>query len=620
MEKIDQYIKQYKKSLNKDIKNELKSLKSKRKETGKLKKVKKQVESEYKKNRIYLIFKNIFSKFSRYILSKSIQIINALKKELPVLAKKIWILFSNAVYKFIKILPRVRYGMKITADYLKPRLKKIMRFIFIRKYTSYILGCLIFMFLSINIIKINSYTVIKPYIVREAYGYYVYIDDLNIGLIDKKETFYNIKEELGEEYSWFSDDSEIDNLISFKVNIKDFIRPSKKEFENNLKELLKNYNRAWSIYVEGEKIVSLSSRWESEYVLDKIIEHFKPVQKEDEIIENVSLDFIENTEIKLSFDKSDDILSTNEALNYLLKGTTEDKIYEVTNGDTVWDIAIKYDMPVSDIQKANPDKNLSAVYIGDLLNLTVPKPYLNIDINFKHTYKEGIPYTTRIIRDDTLYRTEYRLEQSGIYGKKEISAIEYYKNNEKIDAEILNEQILSYPRIRIVRIGTLRTPDDVLMSSFMLPSDTGIITSKFGPRNGSLHTGIDLAIPVGTPVFSYKAGTVIFTGRKYGYGKLIIVQHADDIVTYYAHLSEIQVSPGDYVSGKQQIALSGNTGYSTGPHIHFEIRVNGKVTDPLEYVKQPVYSAGITSDESNNMASEGSEIENETLGIGPMEQ
>jgi murein DD-endopeptidase MepM/ murein hydrolase activator NlpD len=622
MIKIDQYIKQFKKSLNRDIKYELKLLKSKRRENNKLKKMKKKLGSEQKEHKeveILLTVRKTLGKACIFTLKKSRELFCLLKKEIPVLAGKITDLFKKLYSEFKKLFPGIQKGAKITLKWLKRRAIDLFKILFLKKYSVVALGCFVFLFLNINITKVNPETFIEmTERVTEAKGWYVYIDGMKIGLLDRKNTFYDIKDELDDEYAWFKDDREIEELVTFEANTKDLIKPSRIKFTNNLTELCKNYNKAWSICVENEKIVTLKSKWQAEHILDKIISFFTPAEDEDEKIENVTLDFAENTEIRLTFSKKEDIYSADEAFNYLLKGTTEDKIYEIVQGDTVWDIAARFDIPLEDIQKANPDKNLSSVYIGDKLNLTVPKPYLNININYTHTYNEKIPYTTRVIRDDTLYRTEYVLVQSGIYGEKEVSALEVFRNNEKIDAEILNETILSYPRIKIVRIGTLRTPDDVLMSSYILPPDTGIITSKFGPRNGTLHTGIDLAIKVGTPILAYSSGTVIFTGRKSGYGKLVIIQHANNIVTYYAHLSEIQVSPGDYVARKQQIALSGNTGYSTGPHIHFEIRLNGKPTDPLEYVKQPVYSAGNTTKQTE--VTNDSDLGTEEFGIGPMGQ
>jgi len=114
---------------------------------------------------------------------------------------------------------------------------------------------------------------------------------------------------------------------------------------------------------------------------------------------------------------------------------------------------------------------------------------------------------------------------------------------------------------------------------------SGILTSRFGSRWGSTHTGIDVGAPTGTPIYAAAGGTVIFSGWKGTLGKLIVVNHGNGVQTYYAHCSSLLVSVGQTVSAGQQIAKVGNTGRSTGPHLHFEIRLNGSAVNPQNYVK-----------------------------------
>ncbi len=118
----------------------------------------------------------------------------------------------------------------------------------------------------------------------------------------------------------------------------------------------------------------------------------------------------------------------------------------------------------------------------------------------------------------------------------------------------------------------------------------GILRSSFGGRSdpfsgeGAFHTGIDLAANRGTPVHVTADGVVESAGWSGAYGKLVIVDHGNGLETYYAHLSQFLVVPGQEVLRNQVIALSGGTGRATGPHIHYEVRLHGTPVNPYKYL------------------------------------
>lgn len=118
---------------------------------------------------------------------------------------------------------------------------------------------------------------------------------------------------------------------------------------------------------------------------------------------------------------------------------------------------------------------------------------------------------------------------------------------------------------------------------FIWPVCTSV-TSSFGYRWGRQHRGIDLAGNTGDPIGAAKAGTVISAGRQGGYGNLVLVDHHDGIVTAYAHMSEILAFAGQSVERGERLGSIGNTGNSTGPHLHFETRVNGAAVNPTGYL------------------------------------
>jgi murein DD-endopeptidase MepM/ murein hydrolase activator NlpD len=113
---------------------------------------------------------------------------------------------------------------------------------------------------------------------------------------------------------------------------------------------------------------------------------------------------------------------------------------------------------------------------------------------------------------------------------------------------------------------------------------SGPITSPFGQRWGTLHPGIDIGVPNGTPVHAAAAGTVAWCGWMSGYGNLVMIDHGGGYATLYGHNTRVAVSCGQAVEQGAVIAYSGCTGFCTGPHVHFEVRVNGTPVDPLGYL------------------------------------
>lgn len=137
-----------------------------------------------------------------------------------------------------------------------------------------------------------------------------------------------------------------------------------------------------------------------------------------------------------------------------------------------------------------------------------------------------------------------------------------------------------------VLADAIRGVRDKSVPDLKFPVPGGILTSPFGHRWGRLHRGLDIAAPIGTPVLACAEGKVIFTGsrkRFRRYGTTVLLDHGKGIYTYYAHLSEVLVKKNQKVRRGDKIALVGNSGRSTGPHMHLEVRVANNLFDPLAY-------------------------------------
>lgn len=194
--------------------------------------------------------------------------------------------------------------------------------------------------------------------------------------------------------------------------------------------------------------------------------------------------------------------------------------------------------------------------------------------------KEVVPYydTCQTIYDSSLYEGEILVTQEGSAGKQETTSLITYLNGREVSEEIINTRVITPAVAREVHVGTKERP------TFLIPVDDYVITSYVGPRWGRSHNGLDLAVPVGTPVKSSTSGTVIQSGWNGGYGISVYVDAGNGMIIRYGHLSEADVEVGQTISQGDLLGLSGNTGNSTGPHLHFEMRVNDEVVDPLTYI------------------------------------
>ena len=157
------------------------------------------------------------------------------------------------------------------------------------------------------------------------------------------------------------------------------------------------------------------------------------------------------------------------------------------------------------------------------------------------------------------------------------------------------------PKVRIIKEYVVKTKfivnDAMYTTPLTIPLEGYPLRSKFGMRlhpilrKMRLHTGIDIAAPTGTAITSQGNGKVIYAGRRGHYGNAVVIYHGEDsrgknIEVLFAHLSSINVKVGQFIKAGDVIGLCGNTGRSTGPHLHYEYIVDGRKTNPLNYIKR----------------------------------
>ena len=292
------------------------------------------------------------------------------------------------------------------------------------------------------------------------------------------------------------------------------------------------------------------------------------------------LEFTDRVELVEAYVDEDEITPTAEAIDLVTKDTEKNQVYEVQAGDTLSVIANSHGLYVKEVLALNEGLTESTtLQIGDEIIITVPEPELSVTTVEESTYEEDYYAEVQYIENDDWYTTDTVVRQEPVAGHHEVTALITRKNGKEEEREIIAETVLEEPVPKIVERGTKIPP------TYIKPLSGGRFTSGYKWRWGRMHKGVDWACPVGTAIMASCGGTVVQAGWMGGYGYCITLKHPDGRQTRYGHLSKILVSVGQSVKQGQKIALSGNTGRSTGPHVHFEILINGSQVNPLKYLE-----------------------------------
>lgn len=280
----------------------------------------------------------------------------------------------------------------------------------------------------------------------------------------------------------------------------------------------------------------------------------------------------------------DEILTPEQALASL-KGTRDEASeYVVQEGDSLWSIARAHGLLVDDIKAANPELKGERLDIGQKLKLALAKPLLGVQVVYTQEVREAVPYKVKVKENDDLIRGQEKVVQAGAEGERLVTYKIVAENGKQVEKTEIGQQILKEPVTRVVERGTRMVLASRGGSGILAWPLRGPITSSFGYRGREFHTGMDIGAGVGTPVGAAADGRVTFAGYDGGYGRMVIIDHGGGLVTRYAHLSGFNVRAGQRVSRGQVIGYVGTSGRTTGPHLHFEVLVNGNFRNPAGYL------------------------------------
>ncbi len=412
---------------------------------------------------------------------------------------------------------------------------------------------------------------------------------------------------LVDDYSLLEDYMTVDELaVAIKDSIKSHLSNPKElayvmkigdsftvavKTEEDIKEVLK---RAQSLYVSEDTTIEVDLGEDDRNSL--IMTPTVTMSKAPSEVRNFTTSISEGTTVGIElaadvlvirdFVRSGDIKDLETATELVTKEHEEATMYEIEKGDVLGMIAQEHGMSLKELYALNPglEARATKIQIGEPITVMQPESDLKVQTMEELVYTKPINRETVYTKNPDKYIGSESVVDYGSDGVMQITAMVTKLNGEEVDREITDETVLTEPTNKVISKGTKPLPVKGATGNFVYPLEDFRITSSFGPRWGSYHTGVDMAAPYGTQVHAADGGTVIFAGWKSSYGYCIDIDHGKGTVTRYAHNSSLLVKVGQAVAKYEVIAKVGSTGHSTGPHVHFEIRFDDVPVNPMKYL------------------------------------
>ncbi|MDF2655325.1 MAG: family metallopeptidase [Bacillota bacterium] len=412
---------------------------------------------------------------------------------------------------------------------------------------------------------------------------YVYSGKV-LGVVKNQEDVYKTIEIIGDKLSYEYDaeitidkdkDIQFNKVIAFKQDLDD-----KEDILNRLTYMRDMKANGHGIFVDGNMVAVLDSEETAEEILNAIQSTYL---KQADNIQYKDVGFAENVTIKDVETKLGNIDSREKALEYMMTGAVEKNIHVVAQGETFSGIAKQYGIKQNELQVSNPGITPDKLQIGQEISLNQIVPLVTVQTVEVAEYTETIPFEITYENTASLYKKEQTVKSKGANGEKDVVAEIVRNNGVEVSRKEISSTILSEPVAQVVLVGTKDPPPLIGTGNLIYPI-RGTLTSRYGTRWGRMHSGIDLAAPIGTKIKASDGGKVVFAGYNGSLGYMVKIDHGGGKVTLYGHCSKLFVKAGDRVYQGQHIANVGNTGRSTGPHVHFEVHINGKTKNPLNYL------------------------------------
>ena len=359
-----------------------------------------------------------------------------------------------------------------------------------------------------------------------------------------------------------------------------------------------NVTNACGIYIDDDFICAVKNETDATSVFNAILEKNKVNDA------NSFVDFVEKVEYVQGLypDNATTIWDASKLKEQLSQTKQAKKTYTVKDGDTIYGIAIANGLTENQLRALNPDMG-EYIHTGDQLTISNEVNYVRVKVMKTETRTVEVNYETEKTNNASMFKGTTRVMRKGVKGEEVVTELVTYIDGQRISSQEVSRVRTKEPISEQVRVGTRSTQVsgsyDVRVSGrgFVWPAPAcTYISSPYGWRTlygrSDFHTGIDLTRPgggsSGAIIVASLDGTVESVRRSNsGYGHCIVINHGGGVKTRYAHClpGSISVSVGQHVSAGQAIARVGESGYATGPHLHFEIIINGNTVNPLPYIR-----------------------------------
>lgn len=444
-----------------------------------------------------------------------------------------------------------------------------------RKRTTLLKHFTIIVMVAIGVLSLFNY----------ATGYEYSYNGKVLGVVKDQEDVYSVLGVASKQLSTAHDanisihqnsDIEFRKVITINRDVDDM-----DEVLNRLTYMRDINVSGYAIFIDGKRAAILPGKDEADKVLADLLDKFSKFKKNTRY-ENVT--FKEKITVAEVATKLGTLQRRSTVESSLLSGETTEKVHMVAAGESKTSIAKLYGISLKTLNKNNPDIAKRKVRAGDKLTILEKSPVIHVATVEKATYDVKVKHKTLRKDNPNAYKGINTLKTKGVNGKNRIVARITRVNGKEIKREILKTSALSEPVTEVILVGSKPIPPTMGDGHFINPCPAGRLSSPFGYRWGRMHWGIDLAAPTGSTIRAADGGTVIFAGWNGAQGYTIRIDHKDGFVTHYCHMSKMLAHVGQKVYEGQTIGLVGSTGYTTGPHLHFEVEKNGVLVNPLNYI------------------------------------